>query len=51
MKKYSTLLKELRAELRYWQMQARLEERLLKKTRAKCKAIGAKMRELQKEVK
>lgn len=49
MKKNSTLLRELRAELHYWQMQARMEARRLKATRNKCKNIGAQMRELQKD--
>ena len=49
MKKNRTLIKELRQELHYWQMIARQEARLLKKTRAKCRNIGAQMRKLQQE--
>ena len=51
MKKNSTLINELREELRYWQMQARLEARWLAGSRVKCKEIGAKMRELQEPIK
>jgi len=41
------LLRELRAELRYWQMQATTEVRWLRMSRARAKEIGAKMRDLQ----
>jgi len=47
MKQNKTLIKELRAELHYWQMIARMDARSLKATRAKCKEIATKMRELQ----
>jgi len=47
MKRNKTLIKELRFELRYWQMIARQEARWLKQTRAKCKTVAAKMRKLQ----
>ena len=42
-----TLLKELRAELHYWQMMARIDAKALKRTREKCKEIATKMRSLQ----
>lgn len=41
-------IRELREQLHYWQMQAKMEARWLKQSRAKCKEIGAKMRKLQK---
>lgn len=47
-KKPRTLIKELRIELRYFQMQARIEARALKASREKCKQIGAQMRKLQR---
>ena len=47
MKQNKTLIKELRDELRYWQMQARIEARWLAGSRRKCQEIGAKMRALQ----
>ncbi len=43
MKTNKTLIKELRVELRYGQMQARIDARCLKGSRDKCKQIGAKM--------
>lgn len=48
-KKPKTLIKELRQELRYWQMRARIESRNLKAIREKCKQIGAQMREIQRK--
>jgi len=47
MKTNKTLIKEMRGELRYWQMMVRLDIRSLKLTRIKCKEIAAKMRQLQ----
>lgn len=47
MKKNKTLLKELREELHYWQMRARMNANSLRRTREKVKEIGAKMRDLQ----
>ncbi len=47
MKTNKTLLKELRAELHYWQMMARMDARSLVRTREKCKEIATKMRGLQ----
>lgn len=47
MKKPRTLIKELRIELRHFQMQARIEARALRASREKCKQIGAMMRKLQ----
>lgn len=49
MKKNSTLLRELRAELHYWQMRTRMAAKDLKSLRKKVKGIGAQMRELQKD--
>lgn len=49
MKKSSTILKELRKELRHWQGQYRMDLQSLERTRAKCKVIGALMRQVQKE--
>lgn len=49
MKTKKTRLKELRAELRHWQMICRLDVRSLQRTREKCKEIGAKMRQVQSE--
>jgi len=51
MKTNKTLLKELRKELRYWQMMVRMDMKSLERTREKCKEIGSKMRALQKGVK
>lgn len=48
MKRPETQLRELRAELRYWQGQARFEARCLKASRDKCKMIAAKMRKVTK---
>jgi len=48
MKTNKTLIKELRAELHYWQMMVRIDIRSLKATRQKCREIAAKMRALQK---
>lgn len=47
MKKKSTLLKELRKELRYWQGVYRIEARSLGRTKEKIKEIAAKMRKVQ----
>jgi len=43
-------LKRLKVELHYYQAQARIEARWLKNTRARCKAIGAAMRECQRQI-
>jgi hypothetical protein len=51
MKKNKTLIKELRVELRYHQQMVRVDLRALKAGIAKCKEIGARMRELQKGLK
>jgi hypothetical protein len=48
-KSRSLQLRELRADLHYYQQMARIDERALKATIRKCKEIGAKMRELQEE--
>jgi len=42
-----TRLKELRKELRYYQMCARADANCLRLSRAKCKEVGRMMRELQ----
>jgi hypothetical protein len=47
MKTVKTLLKELRHELRYYQMCARIDAKALRRSRTRCMEIGAKMRELQ----
>lgn len=47
MKKKSTLLKEQREELRYWQMMYRLSLHSLERTKEKVKEIARKMREIQ----
>ncbi len=41
-------MRELKADLHYWQMQARFEARNLKATIKKIKLIGEKLRELQR---
>jgi len=46
-----TRLRRLKDQLHYYQAQARIEVRWLKKTRAKCKEIGAQMREVAKQIK
>jgi hypothetical protein len=51
MKKNETLIKELRVELRYHQQMLCVDVRAVKAGIAKCKEIGAKMRELQKGIK
>jgi bifunctional ADP-heptose synthase (sugar kinase/adenylyltransferase) len=51
MKTNKTLIKELRVELRYHQQLLRVDIRAVKAGIAKCKEIGAKMRELQKGIK
>lgn len=48
-KSRSLQLRELRADLRYYQMMVRVDVRALKAGIRKCKEIGAKMRELQAE--
>jgi len=47
MKTKKTLLKELRAELRYWQMMVRMDMKSLERTKERARAIAAKMRDLQ----
>ena len=42
-------LKVLRSNLHFYQMQARIELRWLKQSRAKCMEIGAQMRKVQAE--
>ena len=42
------ILKELRIELRFWQMRARLDARCLEGSRQKCRQIGELMRAAQK---
>lgn len=48
MKTAKTKLKELRRELRDYQMIVRMDMRALARSIAKCKEIAAKMREIQK---
>ena len=48
-KSRSLRLRELRADLHYYQIMARVDARALKASIRKCKEIGAKMRELQEE--
>ena len=48
-KRNKTLIEELRAELRFWQMRYRLELRGVQRIRAKINEIAALMRALQKE--
>ncbi len=38
-------LRELREELRYWQMRVRMDTKSLARTKAKCKEVGAKYRQ------
>ena len=47
MKKNKTLIKELREELRYWQMMTRMDIRSLRSAKNKCREIAAKMRSIQ----
>lgn len=42
-------MRELRADLHYYQMMVRVDVRALKASIRKCKEVGAKMRELQEE--
>jgi len=49
MKTNKTLIKELREELRYWQMQVRLDLRSLKGSIARCRDLGREMTLLAKE--
>jgi hypothetical protein len=51
MKKSQTVIKELRMELHYWQMRARMDAKSLRATRAKCKAIATLMRREQMKCK
>lgn len=48
-KSKSLQLRELRADLHYYQQLVRVDVRSLKAGIRKCKEIGAKMRELQAE--
>lgn len=43
MKKPKTLINELRKELRYWQMQTRIDAKSFQGSKDKCKQIGAQM--------
>ena len=47
MKTNKTLIKELRAELHYWQMRVRQDMQSLERTKERAKEIAAKMRALQ----
>lgn len=47
-KKPRTIIKELRADLRFAQMHVRQDISALKRSRAKVKEIAARMRELQR---
>jgi len=47
MKTNKTLLKELRAELHYWQMRVRMDVKSLERTKERCKGSAAKMRALK----
>jgi len=47
MKTNKTLMKELRVELRYWQMIVRMDMKSLARTKARCKEVAMKMREMQ----
>ena len=47
-KTQKAILKELKTELRYWQMIARLDVRSLRASRMKCRQIGELMRAAQK---
>lgn len=49
MKKRSKKIRELLLELRYFQERARIDARSLRSSRAKCKEIGVKLRQAQKE--
>ncbi len=51
MKSPATLLRELRAELRYWQGHYRMGIKSLARTGEKINEIAAEMRKLQKEIK
>jgi hypothetical protein len=42
-----TQIRELRAELHYWQMRVRMDMKSLQGTKEKCKEIGMKLRALQ----
>jgi hypothetical protein len=44
-------LSSLRADLRHWQMIARMDARALVSTRAKCQAIRRQIREASKQIK
>lgn len=50
MKTNKTLIKELRAELHYWQMQVRMDMKSLESTKERAREIAAKMRKLQKAI-
>jgi hypothetical protein len=47
MKQSNTLIKELRAELHYWQMRVRMDIKSLERTKQSAKEIATKMRKLQ----
>jgi hypothetical protein len=48
-KSKSLMMRELRAELHYYQQMVRVDIRALRASIRKCKEIGARMRELQAE--
>lgn len=48
-KSRSLVMRELRADLHYYQQMVRIDVRALKASIRKCKEIGARMRELQAE--
>jgi hypothetical protein len=48
-KSRSLVMREMRADLHFYQLQVRVDIRALKASIRKCKEIGAKMRELQEE--
>lgn len=49
MKSKAARLRELRQELRYHQQMLRVDIRAVRAGKEKCKEIGQKMREVQKE--
>lgn len=49
-KRPSTILKELRVELEYWQMRVRIDVRSLRGSMRKAKSIAAQMRKQQRKI-
>jgi hypothetical protein len=47
MKTKKTLLKELRAELHYWQSRVRMDMNSLERTKERAREIATKMRAIQ----